>query len=549
MDNRGMMTVEAACIVPIILMIIVIEIFFGIFLIDMSSVKSETIRLADETADVWKTDGNLIDGTYKPQQLLSRNKNFLRHNNRGQLIGKAKARLAKRISTRLSGTTLCKNGVSFSGDKVSASASIRFLIPVWGSREYMGTAGWTFTCKEKAVISNEEDKCKRILQSISDLIQEIDDYMLNLNYVELSPEYIYESADGTMQWIYSPKTYRENLQARIETFFEWMLIQINYEDDKAVRYIYKVYNKVRKLGFSKELLENYLCTEEKEEEYIKRNSYEEFFRKDLAEERVKEPEREYFKEADKTAIQKINAKKPSHQKFIYISLLSILGIASIAAIVFESICIVSGITKGFTEILLRYCIGGILFIAAFVLAILKCFRELRRIRKAPETCLADYNKKNRENDNAEQYNRRGNKAMSVVKTEAEWNTETDWNTEGEGTTILSLEKESFYPMLRDMETGIVSIIKSCPFYIGSAEGVNQLKISDKTVSREHAVILEAFYENGGEGYILRDLDSTNGTWIDGRKIKKGSQERLQEGATVRFAQKEYRFLLEHTTIQ
>ena len=37
---------------------------------------------------------------------------------------------------------------------------------------------------------------------------------------------------------------------------------------------------------SKELLENYLCTEEKEEEYINRNSYEEFFREDLAEERV-----------------------------------------------------------------------------------------------------------------------------------------------------------------------------------------------------------------------------------------------------------------------
>lgn len=152
-DNRGMMAVEAACIVPIILMIIVIEIFFGIFLIDMSSVKGETIRLAD----VWKTDGNLIDGTYKPQQLLSRNKNFLRHNNRGQLIGKAKARLTKRISTRLSGTALCKSGVSFSGDKVSASASIRFLIPVWGSRKYTGTAGWTFICKEKAVISNEEE--------------------------------------------------------------------------------------------------------------------------------------------------------------------------------------------------------------------------------------------------------------------------------------------------------------------------------------------------------------------------------------------------------
>lgn len=437
--------------------------------------------------------------------------------------------------------------------------SLRMLVPVQ-LREKDGEKSLLFDITGKRSLKMQEkneplsqDKCRKILQSISDLIQEIDDYMLNLNYVELSPEYIYEGADGTMQWIYSPKTYRENLQARIEAFFEWMLIQIDYEDDKAVRYIYKVYNKVRKLGFSKELLENYLCTEEKQEKYIKRNSYEEFFREELEEERVKGSEREYFKEADKPSIQKINAKKPSHQKFIYISLISILGIASIAAIVLESVCIVSGITKGFTEILLRYCIGGILFIAAFVLAILKCFRELRRIRKAPETCLTDYNKKNRENDNAEQYNiqkynRRGNKAMSV-KTEAEWDTETDWNTEGEGTTILSLEKESFYPMLRDMETGIVSIIKSCPFYIGSAEGVNQLKISDKTVSREHAVILEVFYENGGEGYILRDLDSTNGTWIDGRKIKRGSQERLQEGATVRFAQKEYRFLLEHTTIQ
>ena len=57
MDNRGMMTVEAACIVPIILMIIVIEIFFGIFLIDISSVKSETIRLDGRCMeDRWESD-------------------------------------------------------------------------------------------------------------------------------------------------------------------------------------------------------------------------------------------------------------------------------------------------------------------------------------------------------------------------------------------------------------------------------------------------------------------------------------------------------------
>ena len=49
-------------------------------------------------------------------------------------------------------------------------------------------------------------------------------------------------------------------------------------------------------------------------------------------------------------------------------------------------------------------------------------------------------------------------------------------------------------MLRDMELGIIYVIKNCPFYIGSAEGVNHLHIQDKTVSREHAVILEDIKE-------------------------------------------------------
>ena len=80
MGNKGMMTVEASVVVPIILIIVVAEFFFGLFLIDMSVVKSETMRLADEAADVWKTDGKLADGTYKSQQLLLRNKNFLQKN-------------------------------------------------------------------------------------------------------------------------------------------------------------------------------------------------------------------------------------------------------------------------------------------------------------------------------------------------------------------------------------------------------------------------------------------------------------------------------------
>lgn len=44
MGNKGMMTVEASVVVPIILIIVVTEFFFGLFLIDMSVVKSETMK-------------------------------------------------------------------------------------------------------------------------------------------------------------------------------------------------------------------------------------------------------------------------------------------------------------------------------------------------------------------------------------------------------------------------------------------------------------------------------------------------------------------------
>lgn len=139
----------------------------------------------------------------------------------------------------------------------------------------------------------------------------------------------------------------------------------------------------------------------------------------------------------------------------------------------------------------------------------------------------------------------------MIKTEVDWEAEGDWESGTEGTTILNYGNESekedgkiCHPMLRDMELGIIYVIKNCPFYIGSAEGVNHLHIQDKTVSREHAVILEDIYEGDGQGYILRDMGSTNGTWLNGKKIKRGNQEQLEDGAVIRFAKKEYEFLIQ-----
>ena len=150
MGNKGMMTVEASVVVPIILIIVVTEFFFGLFLIDMSVVKSETMRLADE------------DGTYKSQQLLLRNKNFLQKNRRGQLISKTRLRLQKRIATRLNIASLDSYKVSISGDKVLVQASVRLGNPLLGGRKNTGIKGWIFKCEEKADITNEEELLRKL---------------------------------------------------------------------------------------------------------------------------------------------------------------------------------------------------------------------------------------------------------------------------------------------------------------------------------------------------------------------------------------------------
>lgn len=40
------------------------------------------------------------------------------------------------------------------------------------------------------------------------------------------------------------------------------------------------------------------------------------------------------------------------------------------------------------------------------------------------------------------------------------------------------------------------------------------------------------------------MNSTNGTWINDKKMRKGSQAKLKDGTIIRFAQKEYKFLLQ-----
>lgn len=469
--------------------------------------------------------------------------------------------------------------------------------------------------KERAFSQKE---CEKILQNMRNMIQEVEDYMLDLNCIELRPEYIYEDSKGEIQWIYFPQTSleseiksnlqdreiqnkNEDLQKRMEALFAWMLPQIDYEDTDAVQFMYRFYNKVRKLGFSKELLETYIQTKIQKEYYdigevdetsekvrdsskIKQDrrsnnesiSYEEFFKEELEleKQKIESPNNRKQKTGDfqigikngrrnsRREVQRNERNRDEKNKnqsnrnqrnkdlnnrnksqsnennylVLYNGLKIISVICTFLAVILEGIFIFYGMRSGFTRQLFQYSVGGMLLIIVFACGFIWSTQAVRKIKQMSDEFIQEKELQNR---------------PQMIKTEADWETEGDWESGTEGTTVLNYGNESekedgkiCHPMLRDMELGIIYVIKNCPFYIGSAEGVNHLHIQDKTVSREHAVILEDIYEGDGQGYILRDMGSTNGTWLNGKKIKRGNQEQLEAGAVIRFAKKEYEFLIQ-----
>lgn len=73
------------------------------------------------------------------------------------------------------------------------------------------------------------------------------------------------------------------------------------------------------------------------------------------------------------------------------------------------------------------------------------------------------------------------------------------------------------------------IIGEQPIVVGR-NGHAQVSIEDEGLSRRHFLIARE-----GEDYVLKDLNSRNGTWVDGRRIsaeKLRHNDRIQAGRTL-----------------
>ncbi len=127
--------------------------------------------------------------------------------------------------------------------------------------------------------------------------------------------------------------------------------------------------------------------------------------------------------------------------------------------------------------------------------------------------------------------------------------EMDWGTEkkGEGERCVPQEEETVVlykspaygcPVLVCEETGQAPpvILDRDMVVIGKMEGVTDVRLDRPAISRIHARI-----QKKEQGYWIADLDSKNGTFVNGKKLEKEEERLLQAEDLVVFADMSYRF--------
>ncbi len=71
---------------------------------------------------------------------------------------------------------------------------------------------------------------------------------------------------------------------------------------------------------------------------------------------------------------------------------------------------------------------------------------------------------------------------------------------------------------------------------------NQVLIDDSAVSGDHAVIVKSVGEKGREIFIIQDLNSTNGTFVNDKKVE---QQQLHHNDSIRIGLNMFTFIDEN----
>lgn len=398
------------------------------------------------------------------------------------------------------------------------------------------------------------------------VMEEMAEFLMNTDQLLLCPEYIFLDIEKREVKFCCLPDYHHPIQEQFRELTEYLLPRLDHEDPQAVSMGYGVYRKAMETGFQLEHI--------KEAIYQNREVTGKNDNKDSAQKQGQKPPENKLDGADnfgekkqekadvshlletdvenKTSKRKKDKKKEESdfQKSSNEWTGALLCVFTAAVLIILLILRYLGYLPGIPA---EAIFGGaiiLLALAAFLSWTAEKKKQKKQMsaewrkkvkRELDDTYESSSEKRRKERNSEDLY-----EADSVQEKMPEWGDgkykmpEQTGETENYGeTVVLSAGQTEGPASLVSREPGELATIylDRDLMVIGKMENAADAVISLPTVSRIHAKIRKADDE-----YYLSDLNSRNGTSVNGRLLKTGEEYQLQDEDQVEFAQARYIFL-------
>lgn len=368
------------------------------------------------------------------------------------------------------------------------------------------------------------------------------EYLLTSDNFVMKQEYIYVGDDGDTFWLCYLPGYHHDIKTQfMELFEEWMKI-IDYADRITVQLVYELYHVSRQST----------CTYDQLLEVMKRL--------ELSPVEVRKPEKEsaWWKQEEMT--QSAITEEPSMNESL---------VDEKEILYYPMICYVKGAMIGVTEILIFFLLlkFGILSDTYHNLDYLKVFcmivvlgvslvfllKSIFRKNQKLSRMIRDVHQEKAEdlvmepfvqmqqNDSFTYDNLRTSNEIAPTNRKESQVIQEEFSQEVLPTQLLYEEEatkllyhSTKLRLLPKTEIGEPIEFKSEEAVLGSRKGQVDIYLSYPTISRTHAKII---FE--GEEFFVEDLSSTNGTFLNHRRLEKGKREVLKNGEILQFAEYAY----------
>lgn len=356
-----------------------------------------------------------------------------------------------------------------------------------------------FKIYEKALMTQED--IENLLIGVKDVLQNTERYLLNGNELLFEPEYLFMDVQTREFYMCYLPFYDGDMTKGFRGLTEYILKKLDHSDEEALMLGYAVYSRAAEENyrisdaiqsmFQYRKKENTQCTESEAEEECCGEYLEEECLEETYDRKMQEVSDERHEEKSR-----IIPKKKKYKKWSIL----VLGLAAFWGI---------GVVLIVLNVLSIAQAGGVLFLVTtgilYIGAGASQGKAVSEKAGSREKGFKRMDKDNYEED-----------VTCILKEDKR-----------QGRAVLVSQKPKQYEdfVLCKLET-----------HVGKEERSADVCIPCSVVSRAHAKIVK-----NGESYYVTDLASTNGTYINGKRIPPNEAMRLESGDVIAFASVEYVF--------